>query len=100
MTEKQTAVEKPLSCGGKGPCCHVAYPHRHCEHCDVVVDLREHGTYPQIWPYYPQPSYPNWGPWTITNGTSDPMPLLPTFVANGNEPALGLGLGHTCEVVK
>jgi hypothetical protein len=26
-----------LTCGGRGPCCHVGYPHRHCEHCDVVV---------------------------------------------------------------
>jgi hypothetical protein len=24
-------------CGGRGPCCHVGYAHRHCEHCDVVI---------------------------------------------------------------
>jgi len=39
-----------LSCGGKGPCCHVGYPHRHCEHCDQVI-----ATYachhPYYWPY-------------------------------------------------
>jgi hypothetical protein len=26
-----------LSCGGRGPCCHVGYAHRHCEHCDMVI---------------------------------------------------------------
>lgn len=26
-----------LACGGRGPCCHIGYPHRHCDHCDVVV---------------------------------------------------------------
>jgi len=26
-----------LSCGGRGPCCHIGYPHRHCDHCDVVI---------------------------------------------------------------
>ena len=26
-----------LLCGGRGPCCHVGYAHRHCEHCDVVI---------------------------------------------------------------
>jgi hypothetical protein len=28
---------KKLACGGKGPCCHIGYSHRHCEHCDTVV---------------------------------------------------------------
>ena len=28
-----------LTCGGRGPCCHVGYAHRHCEHCDTVVPL-------------------------------------------------------------
>ncbi len=28
-----------LACGGRGPCCHVGYAHRHCEHCDVVIPL-------------------------------------------------------------
>ena len=26
-----------LACGGRGPCCHIGYSHRHCEHCDVVI---------------------------------------------------------------
>ena len=33
-----------LSCGGRGPCCHVGYAHRHCEHCDVVIP------YSYTWP--------------------------------------------------
>ena len=38
-----------LACGGRGPCCHVGYAHRHCEHCDVVI-----ATHPYYhgWPYY------------------------------------------------
>jgi hypothetical protein len=36
-----------LVCGGRGPCCHVGYSHRHCEHCDVVVAT----TYAP-WPHY------------------------------------------------
>lgn len=40
-----------LACGGKGPCCHVGYPHRHCEHCDVVIATSYcHHSYG--WPYY------------------------------------------------
>lgn len=38
-----------LSCGGRGPCCHIGYAHRHCEHCDVViattVQPHYHGAY-------------------------------------------------------
>lgn len=34
----------PLACGGKGPCCHIGYAHRHCEHCDMVV-----ATQPWLW---------------------------------------------------
>ena len=39
-----------LACGGKGPCCHVGYPHRHCEHCDAVI-----ATYWHPYTQYPQP---------------------------------------------
>ena len=39
-----------LSCGGRGPCCHVGYPHRHCEHCDTVIATYHHHYYQQ--PYY------------------------------------------------
>lgn len=47
---------KALSCGGKGPCCHVGYSHRHCEHCDVVIDTR---TAHDFLPYYNRP-YITW----------------------------------------
>jgi hypothetical protein len=45
-----------LMCGGRGPCCHVGYPHRHCEHCDVVIAVmvqpHTHGWYSWSQPYY------------------------------------------------
>jgi hypothetical protein len=44
-----------LSCGGRGPCCHISYPHRHCEHCDVVIPTyHQHAYYSSWWsqPYY------------------------------------------------
>jgi hypothetical protein len=45
-----------LACGGRGPCCHIGYPHRHCEHCDVVVALacHHHGysIYPSTQPWW------------------------------------------------
>jgi hypothetical protein len=45
-----------LACGGRGPCCHIGYSHRHCEHCDVVIPTY-HAHYwqpPSYWqtPYY------------------------------------------------
>lgn len=54
-----------LSCGGKGPCCHVGYSHRHCEHCDMVIDTRSYTYIPYINPVPTYPTYPYW--WT--NGT-------------------------------
>lgn len=44
-----------LACGGRGPCCHIGYPHRHCEHCDVVIALACHhhyGIYPNTQPWF------------------------------------------------
>jgi len=41
-----------LACGGRGPCCHVGYAHRHCGHCDVVIPLHQY--------YQPFPTYPYW----------------------------------------
>lgn len=38
-----------LSCGGRGPCCHVGYAHRHCEHCDVVIATN---VQPHVHTYY------------------------------------------------
>jgi len=51
-----------LSCGGRGPCCHVSYAHRHCEHCDVVIPTyacHHHyfgGWMPNWAGYYAQPA--------------------------------------------
>jgi hypothetical protein len=39
-----------LACGGRGPCCHIGYPHRHCEHCDVVIPTYHAHYWP--WSYY------------------------------------------------
>ena len=55
-----------LACGGRGPCCHVGYAHRHCEHCDVVIPLTYH--YPHFLDqhfYYQQPYS---GVWYGNNG--------------------------------
>jgi hypothetical protein len=43
-----------LSCGGRGPCCHIGYSHRHCEHCDTVIPVSAvpHTHYPNYYPYY------------------------------------------------
>lgn len=42
-----------LACGGRGPCCHIGYAHRHCEHCDYVIPLQHfHGGYFYQQPYY------------------------------------------------
>ena len=43
-----------LSCGGRGPCCHIGYAHRHCEHCDTViaVTVQPHTHYPWYSPTY------------------------------------------------
>lgn len=45
-----------LSCGGKGPCCHVGYSHRHCEHCDVVISTVATVPYYPYWQWF----QPNW----------------------------------------
>lgn len=55
-----------LVCGGRGPCCHIGYAHRHCEHCDVVIPTY-HYQYPV--PYYAQPTY--YGTFGIYNGLSN-----------------------------
>ena len=46
-----------LACGGRGPCCHIGYPHRHCDHCDVVVPTQ--GCHHQQHYYYGG-WQPNW----------------------------------------
>jgi hypothetical protein len=43
---------KRPACGGKGPCCHIGYAHRHCEHCDQVISLVSYAP-----PYYWNPIY-------------------------------------------
>lgn len=59
-----------LSCGGRGPCCHIGYPHRHCEHCDYVIPT--HHTH---WPYWSQPYWGTVGGLVNTYATSGTAPL-------------------------
>ncbi len=95
---------KRLSCGGKGPCCHVGYSHRHCEHCDTVIDTRA-----GWWPYNPPtwPYRPWGGTWSGTGSQQSPL-WSGTGVQIGNDPRTQLmntatldqpALSeHTCEV--
>jgi hypothetical protein len=55
-----------LTCGGRGPCCHVGYQHRHCEHCDTVIPV---AAVPHIhgYPWY-GPTYYGYGISGIYNG--------------------------------
>jgi hypothetical protein len=46
-----------LSCGGRGPCCHVGYDHRHCEHCDAVIAVTVQPHYHGGYPFWNQPYY-------------------------------------------
>lgn len=71
MTTKKTT----LSCGGKGPCCHIAYAHRHCEHCDMVISLVSQS--------YPAPYYRPWMWWT--NGTDNTFNQLNGAMGAGNQ---------------
>lgn len=56
-----------LACGGRGPCCHLGYAHRHCEHCDEAIALAcQHPHYFGGWipnwaGYYPRPYQPYYG---------------------------------------
>jgi hypothetical protein len=44
-----------LACGGRGPCCHIGYAHRHCEHCDTVIAM--HSYYQSYTPWWQYQSY-------------------------------------------
>lgn len=61
----RTTIPKKLSCGGKGPCCHVGYAHKHCEHCDVVISLVSYTL-----PYYNPVLQHPWGPYWANAGPS------------------------------
>jgi hypothetical protein len=76
---------KPLSCGGKGPCCHVGYAHKHCEHCDVVISL--------MWSYTPLPYVPL--PYTPTHPFNPYYSdgIYNTFGDVFTQGALGMGGG-------
>lgn len=56
----KTNSDQRLPCGGRGPCCHVGYAHRHCQNCDAVIDPRPAA----LWPFWP-----NQNPWWTTFGT-------------------------------
>ncbi len=74
-----------LSCGGKGPCCHVGYSHRHCEHCDEVINTWEPNDVPLQLYKLREPLAPAWWRQTwskATTATTNPYELVT----------------HTCEV--
>lgn len=98
---------KPLSCGGKGPCCHVGYSHRHCEHCDEVIATAANWAWPQQ--IYPGTAYPS--PFWYRSGTFSHLDSLNAAAADsvgipmtysnflqmsGNANAEALP-AHTCE---
>ncbi len=99
---------KSLSCGGKGPCCHIGYAHRHCEHCDAVISLVTF-TWPALNPTW---VWPNVGTGRALNGTYNTFgdvgnarltaaaPAFPNMVFNGNTGAAALPepTTHLCEV--
>lgn len=97
---------KKLSCGGKGPCCHVGYSHRHCEHCDVVIALAPQ--LPPNWlPNPPRQYWSNGNALTPLIGTQIPRPddpngRPPTVYAMNSGTASGTLLmegfkAHSCE---
>ena len=93
--------ETKLACGGKGPCCHIGYSHRHCEHCDMVVDTRPANWWlaPYVAPYLPYVR----PPYQYLTNTTDHTTLGGTANASGFVQALSRGADsisidtHNCE---
>lgn len=77
-----------LTCGGKGPCCHVGYSHRHCEHCDLVIDTRQYVA--PGYPWFNQYPRVTWG-----NGTFDTT----SHTVIGSASTAGIGIGHACSAL-
>lgn len=75
-----------LICGGRGPCCHVSYPHRHCEHCDVVI-ATTHCHHFGGWQPYWTPYYTSYGSNTLQ------AQLTSGLQSQGNSNALQSILG-------
>lgn len=96
MSRTLPVLPTTLSCGGKGPCCHIGYPHRHCEHCDTVIPTQQSYIH---W----NPVYPGGGP-TWRYGTTT-GPAAPNFL-DTHQVTIGAGTGntaalaatHNCEV--
>lgn len=77
------SYRKLLACGGKGPCCHIGYAHRHCEHCDTVIATYTYPVYPTYpitwWPYGSHPST-RWAHGAWQTNTGDSYPSMPTSI--------------------
>lgn len=90
------ARTKPLACGGKGPCCHIGYSHRHCPHCDVVIDTRPANWWysPYVWPWNTAPGIQPYRPFYNTFGGSqlgNNFGNVGNAVINGNADAVASG---------
>ena len=82
-----------LACGGRGPCCHIGYPHRHCEHCDVVISTQVCNHYYGGWPYW-SGYYPG-----VHYGT--PMLAQQTNTLTGSQLSNSLqALGDQCNSIE
>ncbi len=64
--------EKKLACGAVG-CCHVGYPHHHCENCGQTV---------YDYSFHQQPYWYSNG-WTV-GGNSTTTDVLPATLASHN----------------
>lgn len=79
---------KPLSCGGKGPCCHVGYSHRHCEHCDEVIAMI--ANWPWFHQIYPGTAYPP--PFWYQGTTFSPLNSLNAAAAANDGMPMNYGV--------
>lgn len=98
-----------LTCGGRGPCCHIGYSHRHCEHCDVVIDTRTAAWwYPVMYPTVnPYPTfYPSFysqttrvSNYTMSAAADGAAPSAVNTTLHGNTADFARALPeHACEV--
>lgn len=92
------ASKTALACGGKGPCCHIGYSHRHCGHCDTVISLVQFNWYPYSHPTV-APTYPTWRSGTAAQQMP---PNATVYAMNGADLSRTQTVGmlpesHACE---
>lgn len=90
--ELEAARANRLTCGGKGPCCHIAYSHRHCGHCDTVISTH------QCFPWHSgAAAAPIWGNGvTIRNGAD--LRIAAGVPSQTFGAIATTAQSHTCEV--